>query len=155
MNIDLLGDVAGITLVPDRHKRYLTKIHHAKNRMELMNEWMNEDGVKEDVKSVLAICKAAQEVIEICIDLLAMKLRDNKIPLQDDYSNIELALSSKLLSLEESEIIREIRGLRNRLVHEYNGLNIDILFESLKRLLPPIEDYLERIRKWTMKHFKS
>jgi uncharacterized protein YutE (UPF0331/DUF86 family) len=116
---------------------------------------MNEEGVKEDVRTVKDICKEEKKMIEICLDILAMKLCDNQIPLQDDYSNIDLALSSELLNSKDANALREIRGLRNRLVHEYNGLNLDILFESMNRLLPLIEEYLERNRIWTTQHFKN
>lgn len=50
-------------------------------------EWI--DDALEDKKTKLAVYKAAQEAIEAMCDIIEMCLKDNGIPLKDDYTNIE------------------------------------------------------------------
>lgn len=130
----------------DRKKRYLQKIQHAKDRIALINEWINEE--LSDDKTVLAISKAFQEVVEVSTDLIAMALKDHgRIP-GDDYSNIDDLYRLGIIEENIKDVLVECNGLRNRIVHLYNGLDTTLLFDSINRLMPVIIQYLEVIKTW-------
>jgi uncharacterized protein YutE (UPF0331/DUF86 family) len=96
-----MKDSAERASMPDsdtRQKRYLAKITHATDRMQLVDRSLAEAGAEADQKTVLAISKAAQEVVELRLDLVAMMLRDSGRPPQDDYTNIDQARQTGILS---------------------------------------------------------
>lgn len=76
----------------DRRDRYRDKIFWILDRMDLIETWLDEISPEipiSDTKTLLAIFKAFQEVVEATMDFIAMYLRDSGIPSRDDYSNID------------------------------------------------------------------
>ena len=135
-------------LSESRKKRYLQKIHHGRNRIKLVEVWQQEKISEHETKSLLAIEKAAQEAIEVATDLMAMILKDSSIPPTDDYTNVARVLELGLITKEIGETMREANGLRNRLIHVYNDIDIDVLLQSIKRVLPGITEFLDVVDKW-------
>lgn len=134
-----------------RVNRYLSKITHAKGRAVLVEQWLEEEDSTTDIKTILAIGKAFQEMVESAVDLLAMLLKDCSSPPLDDYTNINQAMELGVLPDTMGPLLREANGLRNRLIHMYNDVETGILLESIKRLLPGLVSYLEVIRNWIEK----
>ncbi len=132
-----------------RKKRYLEKIKHIEKRILEFNSWKNEFFFDEKTK--LACYKAVQEIIEGCMDLVAMILKDeNEIP-KDDYTNIDILERKKFISRELALCLKEMNGLRNRIVHEYNGLNDEIALNSIEELLPKANEFLRVVKEWLKK----
>jgi len=98
-----------------------------------------------DEMPLLAIFKAYQEVIECLMDLIAMNLRDTDLPARDDYSNIERI---SLFSKKDQQVLSEMNGLRNRIIHRYNSTDERIALERIECFLPLIEDRLEDFSRW-------
>lgn len=138
-----------------RFTRYIDKISHCERRIENIKEWTNEIDAIEDERTRLATYKAMQEVVEGLMDLLAMILKDTKKQPKDDYTNIQLANEEKLISKTEQELLNEANGLRNRLVHGYNGLNDKLVYDALTRLLPDLKELLQKVKQWSIDFFES
>jgi len=68
-----------------RYTRYLDKLAHGERRVKNIEEWAKELNAIENEQTRLAIYKAAQEVVECIMDLLAMILKDTNKLLKDDY----------------------------------------------------------------------
>lgn len=136
------------TLPESRKKRYFQKINHGRNRIGLIEVWQQEEVSEQQTKTLLAIEKAAQETIEVATDLIAMILKDQSIPPTDDYTNITRILEIGFITQEIGEIIREANGLRNRLIHVYNDVDIEVLLESIKRVLPGVTELFDVVEKW-------
>lgn len=137
-----------------RYTRYLDKIAHCERRIKNIEEWSIEDNSIDDERTRLAIYKAVQEVVESIMDLLAMIIKDTKKLPKDDYTNIQLAYEDNLISKTEKEFLNEANGLRNRLVHGYNGLNDKLAFTALTRLLPGLKIILQKVKEWSTNYFK-
>ena len=131
-----------------RKKRYMQKMYHGRKRIELVEEWQEEKVSEYETKSLLAIEKAAQEAIEVATDLIAMMLKDTAIPPTDDYTNISRILELGLVNKDIGAIMKEANGLRNRLIHVYNDIDIEVLMQSINRVLPGISDFLDVVEKW-------
>jgi len=127
-----------------RYKEKLSLIEKRKNNISM---WIDH----RDEKSVLAIYKAYQEMIEALTDIFAMMLKDLDEVVEDDYSNIDRLREKGILSDKQDAIMKEANGLRKRLVHEYNGLERKIALSSLKRINSEVDDILEEVRKWITK----
>jgi uncharacterized protein YutE (UPF0331/DUF86 family) len=138
-----------ITPQPDaRTKRYMLKIEHARGRSALVHDWLKEKGLENDLRTMLAIHKAFQEIVEVIMDLIAMMLKDTSTPPLDDYTNISKAVVHGLLPQESESVLREANGLRNRLIHVYNDINGGKAVGSIQKLLPKLDEYLRVIDKW-------
>ncbi len=132
-----------------RKKRYVEKIKHIEKRISEFNSWKHEFFCDEKTK--LACYKVIQEIIEGCMDLISMILRDEKEVPKDDYTNIDVLRKKNIISDKLAASLRELNGLRNRIVHEYNGLHDEIAFSSVEELLPKVEEFLSVVKKWLEK----
>ena len=129
-----------------RIARYVSKIQLIEERIGDIQSW--EDDFTTDKRSRLAVYKAMQEIVEASMDVLAMRLKDSeKLPM-DDYTNIDRAYKSGIIDERIKHALEEANGLRNRLVHGYNGINETVALESMKSLFPLFEAYIERMRQW-------
>lgn len=131
----------------DRKLRYKEKIGWALHRCNQINEWLSLYGSESpmDEMPLLAIFKAYQEVIECLMDLIAMYMRDTDLPARDDYSNIERV---SLFSKKDHQILSEMNGLRNRIIHRYNSTDERIAIERIEYFIPILEDRLEDFKRW-------
>ncbi|KAF5414533.1 MAG: hypothetical protein C5S49_06905 [Candidatus Methanogaster sp.] len=129
-----------------RIARYVSKIQLIEERIGDIQSW--ECDFTTDKRSRLAVYKAMQEIVEASMDVLAMRLKDSeKLPM-DDYTNIDRAYKAGIIDERIKYALEEANGLRNRLVHGYNGINETVALESMKVLFPLIEAYIERMRQW-------
>lgn len=127
-----------------RISRYKEKISTIAKRRDNISSWIGE----RNEKSTLALYKAYQEMMEGFTDIFAMILKDVGELVEDDYTNIEKLGEKDLLDKDQEALMKEGNGLRNRLVHEYNGLERKIALESMERINSEVDDILEDIRRW-------
>jgi uncharacterized protein YutE (UPF0331/DUF86 family) len=57
----------------------------------------------------------------------------------------------KILSSELKNALKEVNGLRNRLVHDYNGITDEIAYRSIMRLSKSVEEFAKAVEKWLSK----
>ncbi|MHA1292984.1 MAG: DUF86 domain-containing protein [Promethearchaeota archaeon] len=112
-------------------------------------EYFNKIGIERQ----FAIYHAFQINTEIITDLTAMLVKDSKITPKDDYTNIEILRQNKVISRDLSDKLREIKGLRNRIVHNYNGLIDKIALERIINLLDSMEDFINGCEQWLKKNY--
>lgn len=108
-----------------------------------------------DAKSRMATYKAFQELAEALLDLCAMACKDEDKNVKDDYANIETLKSLKIIDEKTAKALAEINGLRNRVVHEYNGIKYDIFSSSAARLLADAEKFLESVKTWMQRNSRK
>lgn len=130
----------------NRLKRYKEKLNLIDKRLEEVSEW--KDYLLSEEKSKLATYKAFQEIVEGSMDILAMIIKDKKLIPKDDYLNIDIAKENKLLTKDLCDALRDMNGLRNRIIHEYNGLRDNLALDSIEGLLPQVTKFTELVEKW-------
>lgn len=82
-----------------------------------------EDFIKDD-KTVFAVIRALEIIGE------AVK-------------NIPLEVRNKYPSIPW----RELAGIRDKLIHQYFGVKLDVIWKALKEEIPPLKKYFEDILK--------
>jgi len=95
-----------------------------------------------------------QELIEAAIDInIHIVAATGNPPPDDYYESFIKAGELKILSLQLAEKIAPSAGLRNRLVHEYNGLDHTMVLRSVKmaqelypHYIKEINDYIASLR---------
>jgi uncharacterized protein YutE (UPF0331/DUF86 family) len=135
----------------DRRDRYRDKIFWILDRMDLIETWLDEISPEipiSDIKTLLAIFKAFQEVVEATMDFIAMYLRDSGIPSRDDYSNIDRI---DLFSIDQKGTIRAMNGMRNRIMHRYNGTDELLALTGISRSMTTIRAIVGVMEQWISK----
>lgn len=135
----------------DWKESYLRKIRSIQENLKSVKEWMAETNLEaflRDKKTRFAVFKAFQEVVETCMDLAAMLVKDRGIPPKDDYKNLETLREEKVLSDKMEDILSEANGLPNWIIHRYNNLDDAEAYREIQKLIAPVEDFIGVVKKW-------
>lgn len=130
----------------ERRQRYRDKLAHADRRLQQVDAWRVE--VERSEAHRLGRYKAFQEAAEATTDLAAMVLHDLGQPVRDDYRNLEALSHAGIVSASALRGLNSAIGLRNRLVHEYNGLDEPKAEQAMARLCDVIRQFLEEVERW-------
>ena len=122
-----------------------------------MNDWTESIDTKEfierlELQKQYGIYHAFQTGIEIITDLVSMIVKDVKLIPKDDYSNINIIRNKKIISADLAAKLREANGLRNRIVHDYNGLDNEIAYSRLINLLKYFQEFKVKAKEWLKKN---
>ncbi|QGA80344.1 DUF86 domain-containing protein [Candidatus Nanohalobium constans] len=136
--------------VLEREDRYKAKLERIESRLESVEEWM-EDVSKEEFSNELqlrlSVYKAIQEISEAVTDLTAMYLSDKERVVGDNYENLE-ACSGELFNQEITRDLKNLNGLRNRIVHEYDKIQHNTVYTGIKDTKPAVRKFVEGFEKW-------
>ncbi|GAB4318379.1 MAG: DUF86 domain-containing protein [Promethearchaeota archaeon] len=146
-------------LTEARLGRYEDKLRHLRSYLEFVSERLGGGGAESllasgNTERILAVYHAAQLLIEVTCDLSAMCVKDLGIGPKDDYTNFSTLVSQQVLPANLRADLRALKGLRNRIVHDYNGLVDEIALKEIERRLPAVKPFEEAIRGW-LKEKKS
>lgn len=146
-----------IKISEQRLKRYNDKLEYLDQSIKYLNDWTKNVDVKEfiedlDTQKKYGIFHAFQITIEIITDITAMIVKDLKVIPKDDYSNIEILKRKKVINSSLAAKIIEANGLRNRIVHDYNGLDEKLLYINLLRFLKDIKIFEDETKKWLIRN---
>ncbi len=110
-------------------ERYLKKIETFEKEREFIKNHTIEDNTTERAMLYsLHIC------VEVTMDILAMKIKDMGLVVEDDYTNIEKLINENFIKEEQGELLKQFNGIRNAIVHKYDKLNMGIIEEAINRI---------------------
>jgi uncharacterized protein YutE (UPF0331/DUF86 family) len=137
----------------ERKSRYYDKLANLKKYYQLLEEWFNSNKLEEfsqeqNFQAIFAIYHAFELIIEVIIDISAMIVKDINHKARDSYLNFEVLLREKIITQELYDTLKELNGLRNRIVHDYNGLSDQIAWEAISNNLIKIPKFQEAIELW-------
>ncbi len=136
-----------------RKKRYSDKFAFLNHYHNLLTTWIQESDFQDLVQTnnyekIYAIYHAAQLMIEVLADISAMIIKDLSIDPKDDYTNFQVLMRENIIFNDLFLILKKFNGLRNRIVHNYNGLVDEIVWQTLKENLHSIPLFQEVIKEW-------
>ncbi|KKM77242.1 hypothetical protein LCGC14_1372040 [marine sediment metagenome] len=136
-----------------RFKRYYDKFIQFDKNFKLLNEWSKEISINKflneaGVERQFAIYHAFQIILEIVGDISAMLVKDLQLIPKDDYTNIEFLKEKNIISHDLAKIIKDANGLRNRVVHNYNGLDDQLAYKGILNLKEEINNFIVVIKQW-------
>ncbi len=117
-----------------RKKRYQKKIENFEKEKEYIQQHKIEDDTTER-----AILYSLQVCVETTTDIIAMKVKDIGLVVEDDYSNIEKLVDEGIINEENADVLKRFNGIQNAVVHKYDKLDI----EMVKKASNNIEDLSE------------
>ena len=130
-----------------RERRFYQKLETLEDRLTFIEE--NFPGIDELIGNRVlrkALYKEFQELTDALGDISAMMAKEEGILVKDDYTNLE-----RLKPFLKPDIIKNLKranGLRNVLVHEYNGIDDPLAFESVQEVLPSFRVFGSMVREW-------
>ena len=68
------------------------------------------------------------------MDIVAMKIRDMGLKVDDDATNIDKITGKGIISQGEADFLKEMNGVRNFIVHRYNQVDMNIVNEALSKI---------------------
>lgn len=124
-----------------REKRYNDKINYITNSIQLFSTIPKNELEKRGIFYTI------QTSIESLIDLIAMIVKDLGIPVNDDEKNISELINRRKIDPELGEDLKKANGMRNILVHRYNKIEEETIFESEKKLKKLLLEWLKIIEE--------
>ena len=131
-------------------ERIMEKMEILIDRIEFINENISDEMVENRILKK-ALYKEFQEAIEAMTDICALIRRGLNSSAKDDYTNIDFLVEKKVIGSKTGKKMKEANGLRNRLVHEYDGLNDMLAYESMKELVNHLKSFSQEVLKWMKK----
>ena len=131
-------------------ERIMEKMEMLIDRIEFINENISDEMVENRILKK-ALYKEFQEAIEAMRDICALIRRGLNSSAKDDYTNIDFLVEKKVIGSKTGKKMKEANGLRNRLIHEYDGLNDMLAYESMKELVNHLKSFSQEVLKWMKK----
>lgn len=72
-----------------------------------------------------------------------MLIRDLGKDVGDDYHNLDLLKDERIIDEDMCEKLKKLNGIRNILVHRYNKIEEDLIFENLNEIRKVIFNFIE------------
>ncbi len=105
--------------------------------------------IKKDFVKLRAIERIVQLIVDEIIDINNHIIRYANLQIPDDFQSTFLTLAShKILPEEFAKKIAPVVGLRNRLVHRYESVDVEILLQTVRKNRSDFTEYIKHIMKF-------
>lgn len=121
-----------------RKARYRDKINFITEKIGTLPKTNFDNDIVKD-----AAFYKIQTAIECVTDIAAMLVRDMGKDVGDDYHNLEVLKNAGLIDEEMHDKLRKLNGMRNIIVHRYNKIEEDLIFNSIAEIKKTIFDFIE------------
>ncbi len=128
-------------------ERILQRVEALIDRIEFIERHMS-DAMMSDRILRKALYKEFQEAMEAVTDICALIRRMLSSSAQDDYTNLDYLVTGGIIDPETGKDMKSANGLKNRLVHEYDGINDRIAYAAMQRLVPRLRRFSEEVLVW-------
>lgn len=110
----------------------------------------NFEEYKKDFKTKAACERYFEKIIESIVDLCFILIKEEtlKIP-EDDEGVFKILSQERIISDNLTKKLREAKGMRNILAHEYGSVDDSLVFESITtELKQDIEEFIKSINTY-------
>lgn len=125
------------------------KIGEIENYLEEFLEIMPETFEEyKQIKTRAACERYFEKIVEAIVDLafLIIKEKGLRIP-EEDKEAFDILLKENIISENLCERLKEAKGMRNLITHEYGKIDDEIVFNSItEQLEKDIREFLSNIR---------
>lgn len=132
------------------NERIKDKIEEIENYLEELSMITpdNLESYKEDFKTKAACERYVEKVIEAVIDLIFLIIKEKKLQIpEDDETAFDIIFKSNLISKELAGRLKQAKGMRNIIAHEYGKVDDEIVFNSLKdELEKDVKEFIHCIK---------
>jgi len=105
---------------------------------------LNFEEYKKDIYKIRTLERNTQLIIDNVVDINNELIADkNAEPAEDYFDSFTKLEKLAILPNELVGVLAPLTGLRNRLVHEYEKIDQEILFVTMKKRAEKIKEYLK------------
>ncbi len=131
--------------------RIKEKIAEIDEYLDELEEFMPEDYeiYMQDMKTKAACERYFEKITEAMVDLAFLIIKDKglKQP-EDDKEAFDTLAKEKIISEELAEKLKNAKGMRNIIAHQYGSVDEGIVFHSItKELVEDAENFLKSVSK--------
>ncbi len=90
-----------------------------------------------------------EKIIEAAVDLafLIIKNKNFKVP-EEDKQSFDILAEEKIISNELSEKLKDAKGMRNVICHEYGKIDDELVFEAVtEQIIKDVKELIDEIKK--------
>ena len=90
-----------------------------------------------------------EKIVEAATDLAFLIIKDRKLRIpQDDADAFNVLLDSKIIDKDLAAKLKNAKGMRNIISHQYGNIDDEIVFESIaKELGRDVREFIGRAKK--------
>lgn len=106
----------------------------------------------QDLKTKAACERYFEKIIEATIDLAFLVIKDKglRVP-EEDKEAFDILAEERLISKELAERLKDAKGMRNIIAHEYGKIDDRIIFESItKELKKDTREFIKNVKNKIM-----
>ncbi len=88
-----------------------------------------------------------EKIIEAAVDLAFLVIKEkNLMRPEEDKEVFDILAKEKIISESLAEKLKEAKGMRNILAHEYGRIDNELVFHSLaEELIPDVQEFIKLI----------
>ena len=130
--------------------RITDKINELKEFLEELNEFMPSSIEEYSEPKTKAACERYfEKIIEAAVDLCFLVIKENRFKTpEDDKNAFDILFQEKIISENLAEKLKQAKGMRNILAHEYGSIDDELVFEALtKQIREDVKELIEHVQK--------
>ena len=105
---------------------------------------------KQDLKTKAACEHYFEKIIEAVIDLTFLIIKEQNLGIpEEDKQAFDILFDNGLISEEISEKLKDAKGMRNIITHEYAKIDDELVFESVaEQLIPDVRKFIKELERF-------
>lgn len=133
-------------------KGKIEKIDYYSNEINIVFEFSLKE-IKNDFMKYRTLERETQLIADEMVDINNHFIRRLELPVPDSFQSTFIILAkNNILPFDFAEKIAPIVGLRNRLVHRYEEINMDLFLSALQKEKDDFKEYIKLISDYISKN---
>lgn len=133
-------------------KGKIEKIDSYSNEINVVFEFSLKE-IKDDFMKYRTLERETQLIADEMVDINNHFIRRLELPVPDSFQSTFIILAkNNILPFDFAEKLAPIVGLRNRLVHRYEEINIDLFLTALQKEKDDFKEYIKLISDYISKN---
>ncbi len=98
-----------------------------------------------------------EKIIEAVVDMAFLIIKDRGFEMpEEDKEAFDILAKEKIISLELSEKLKDAKGMRNIISHQYGNVDDEIVFKSItQEIEQDVEEFIKNIKIISRKNEKN
>ena len=138
--------------------RFYTKMNRINDKIKEIDDYLEKlldiipqdvEDYKKDHKRIAACERYFERIVEAVIDscFLLIKKKDLKAP-EEEEKVFDILEQNKIISKELVEKLKEAKGMRNIIAHEYGKVDDELVFEAItQELEKDVNEFIKSVEK--------
>ncbi len=131
--------------------RIKDKINEIQNYLEELENILPEDFEEylENKEKMAACERYFEKIVGALVDLGNLFIKFKNFPLPNEDTQIfDILLEKEIISKDLCERMKNAKGMRNILAHEYGKVNDEIVFEAItQEIIKDAEEFMKNVEK--------